>query len=217
MQNSFAKCPICESEVDQGSDRKRCHNCGNGNRTRTLHLLYRVLEPITREEKALIFTSENWLPDAFFSHVERSIYLGKNHLDVQDINRDSDSYGWISSNHVLEHVADDRSALREMYRVLAPKGTLQLTVPTPSRVFRSKDWGFADSNKMGHFRNYGAEFLNLLRVELRDAHILCVITNDNLTEFHDLAYLISKKESRMERLANTLMQAGYISVPISPL
>src|SRR5581483_2333113 len=36
---------------------------------------------------------------------------------------------------VLEHVADDESAVAELRRVLSPSGTLILSVPTPPAVF----------------------------------------------------------------------------------
>ena len=39
---------------------------------------------------------------------------------------------------VLEHVADDRSAVAELRRVLSPGGSLVLSVPTPPAVYRPR-------------------------------------------------------------------------------
>jgi len=121
--------------------------------------MYQAIRQITSLRSALVFSEENWLLDCQFSKCERSVYFGQNHIDVQSINRSDNSYEWIASNHILEHVHNDVKGLKEMYRILSLNGILQLTVPTPSRVFSTKDWGFADSSKMGHYRNYGADEL----------------------------------------------------------
>jgi SAM-dependent methyltransferase len=43
-------------------------------------------------------------------------------LDVTEIPFDNETFDVIICNHVLEHVEDDRKALREFYRVLRPGG-----------------------------------------------------------------------------------------------
>ena len=44
------------------------------------------------------------------------------HFDVQQIPLADDSVEVILCNHLLEHVADDRKALRELHRILRPGG-----------------------------------------------------------------------------------------------
>ena len=44
------------------------------------------------------------------------------HFDVQQIPLADDSVDVILCNHLLEHVADDRRALHELYRILKPGG-----------------------------------------------------------------------------------------------
>ena len=209
-------CPICDSEITDPSVRKICHSCGNGDRTRAVRLMYDKIKPITRGQNALVFTAENWLPNDMFATCERSVYLGANHLDIQDIDREDESYTWIASNHVLEHVAQDDAALKEMFRILSKDGILQLTVPTPSRVFRTNDWGYADETKMGHFRNYGAEFTETLRKALPEAYILNVFLTDTLSPYKDITYLLAKTENRMQIAADLLLQNRYLVVPMFP-
>ncbi len=48
--------------------------------------------------------------------------LAKVKMDVQKIPFASDEFDVIFCNHILEHVEDDRAALRELYRVLRPGG-----------------------------------------------------------------------------------------------
>jgi SAM-dependent methyltransferase len=89
-------------------------------------------------------------------------------LDVQEMPFDNDTFDVIICNHVLEHVPDDRKALREIFRILRPGGYAILQVPTSygmeithedasitdpkerQREFRQKD----------HFRLYGKDYLN---------------------------------------------------------
>ena len=51
-------------------------------------------------------------------------------LDITDMAKyEDDVFGAIICSHVLEHVPDDRKAMRELYRVLAPGGWAILMVP----------------------------------------------------------------------------------------
>jgi len=91
-------------------------------------------------------------------------------LDVQQMPFGKNEFDMVICNHVLEHVPDDRKAIREIFRVLKPGGCAILQVPTdygrevtfedPSvtdpmerlKLFRQKD----------HFRLYGKDYLNRL-------------------------------------------------------
>jgi len=207
-------CPICENAITDASVRKICGECGNGDRTRTVHLLYKSLYPVTITKRALLFTQENYLPDSMFESCERSIYLGDNHLDIQSINHADNTYSWISSNHVLEHVENDEMALKEMFRILSKDGFIQITVPTTAHTHRTVDWGFPDENKVGHYRNYGADFAFQLRKVLPDAYILCVIATDNLSSFKDVIYLIGKSQSHSQNVMELLFSHHYVVIPL---
>ena len=208
------KCPICSAEITDASPRRKCQNCGNADRTRALFLLYQKLRSATQRRKALVFTQENWLSESWFSSCEKSVYRGANHLDIQNIKRKDNSYSWIASNHVLEHVENDVDALRELYRILTEDGVLQITIPTPSRVYQSADWGYADPDKMGHYRNYGADVTFSLREALPDASILAVIFDDTLSPFRDVGYFILKSPDATAEFAALLFKNRNIVVPL---
>jgi ubiquinone/menaquinone biosynthesis C-methylase UbiE len=90
-------------------------------------------------------------------------------MDVTDIQSPDDSFDIVYCSHVLEHVDDDRRAMRELCRVLRPDGwailmvpiTTDRTVEDPSisdpqerlRLFGQKD----------HVRRYGPDFVDRLR------------------------------------------------------
>lgn len=50
-------------------------------------------------------------------------------MDITDIRYPSGSFDLIYCSHVLEHVADDRLAMRELHRVVAPGGAVVIAVP----------------------------------------------------------------------------------------
>lgn len=55
-------------------------------------------------------------------------------LDIQDTGIPDDSYDMIFCNHVLEHVDDFRKALKELYRILKPRGYLLCSFPMDPKV-----------------------------------------------------------------------------------
>lgn len=55
------------------------------------------------------------------------------HCDIQALPFPDNSFDLILCNHVLEHIPDDRRALRELYRVLKPNGLAFLLVPMDSQ------------------------------------------------------------------------------------
>jgi SAM-dependent methyltransferase len=61
---------------------------------------------------------------------------------------DDDSFGFVYSFNVLEHIDDDVGALRVLYRKLAPGGRLLVYVPAFDSLYSSMD------AKVGHVRRY---------------------------------------------------------------
>jgi len=66
--------------------------------------------------------------------------------DISDI--PSGSFDYIYSLNVLEHIEDDLSAMRQLYRCLSPGGRLFLYLPAFQSIYSSMD------KKVGHFRRY---------------------------------------------------------------
>ena len=64
-----------------------------------------------------------------------------------------ETFASVYSLNVLEHIADDDSALRDLFTVLQPAGRLVLYVPAFSVLFSEMD------RKVGHFRRYRARTL----------------------------------------------------------
>jgi SAM-dependent methyltransferase len=49
--------------------------------------------------------------------------------DATEFTFDTASFDWVVANHILEHIPDDITAMREIFRVLRPGGTAILQVP----------------------------------------------------------------------------------------
>ncbi len=78
-------------------------------------------------------------------------------LDIPD-----QSFDWIISHRVLEHIFDDMSAIRETYRVLKPGGIFNVSVPESMQLPKSEEWLIPDYSHHHHYRQYGANFADLL-------------------------------------------------------
>jgi SAM-dependent methyltransferase len=66
--------------------------------------------------------------------------------DIADV--PDQSYGYVYSSNVLEHIADDVAALRELRRVLLPGGRLMLYIPAFQHLYTAMD------EAVGHYRRY---------------------------------------------------------------
>lgn len=93
------------------------------------------------------------------------------HFDVQRIPMPDASIDTVICNHLLEHVADDRQALRELHRILRPGGwgiLLSPVDPTRERTFEDDSITDPDERtrifgQYDHRRIYGADYADRLR------------------------------------------------------
>ena len=90
-------------------------------------------------------------------------------LDLRDLDLPDASFGLILCLHVLEHIDDDRRALRELRRVLRPGGAAILQVPRrrgptledPSVTTPAER--LARFGQVDHVRVYGDDYEDRLR------------------------------------------------------
>lgn len=97
-------------------------------------------------------------------------YTSAIRLDITHIPFEDNTFDVIICNHVLEHIADDRKAMNELYRVLKPGGFSMMQVPlssvlrqtyedplTTTEEERIKCYGQKD-----HVRIYGEDYYRRL-------------------------------------------------------
>ncbi len=90
-------------------------------------------------------------------------------MDIADIAYSDQSFDVIYCSHVLEHVPDDRQAMREFYRVLKDDGWAILLVPVEGTEtiedpsVASPDDRLRLFGQEDHVRRYGSDYLERLR------------------------------------------------------
>ena len=89
-------------------------------------------------------------------------------VDITDIQFEGNRFDALYCSHVLEHVPDDRRAIRELLRVLKPGGWALFMVPI-KRDRTYEDPGITDPaererifGQHDHVRAYGPDFLDRL-------------------------------------------------------
>lgn len=181
-------CPVCEKPsrrfrpfgVDERRDEAMCVHCGALERHRLLWLFFNRMTKLFAGPPA----GTSFLhvaPERCFEPRLRK-RLGAGYLtadlenpsadvrmDVTRIEYPDAAFDVVYCSHVLEHVPDDRKALREFHRVLRRDGwaiilvpiTVDATVEDPTETDpkeRLRRFGQDD-----HFRRYGPDFLDRLR------------------------------------------------------
>lgn len=106
-------------------------------------------------------------------------------LDISNSHLPDEQFDLICCSHVLEHVDDDRAAIREIYRMLKAGGTALIMVPITEEVTyedpsvtspeeRQEKFGQSD-----HVRAYGRDFVERVR-EVAGEHLSVVRAEDIL-------------------------------------
>ncbi len=171
----------------------RCIKCGSGERQRAIRKIYdQIPKEIIKPFKALQFSDDNSVDKNCFASFEVSIYGGDNSLDMMNIEKPNESYDWIISNHILEHVAEDILAIQELLRILTPRGVIHINIPNPAYNLESRDWGYPDPKVHNHYRHYGSDFLLKVDKALTSAYAIQVVEIDDITDTLELVYFISK-------------------------
>ena len=133
-------CPCC------GSDFRRflsyptalCPRCGSYERQRLL-CLYLQTHPklLSGTTRVLHVAPEECIrdrvveagPGAYLS-IDLEYPQAMRHMDLTDLDLVDESYDLIFASHVLDAVADEEAAIRELHRVLAPGGAVVVQAPS---------------------------------------------------------------------------------------
>ena len=149
LRGDAVDCPCCARSFKRflwfnGRENARCPACGSVERHRLLLLYLKAHNPLLVEltngrvapvARALHFspfggeaTIGEWLEQRT-DYTSTDLEGGMVPADIQHLPFDNNSFDLIVCAHVLEHVQDDREALRELERVLRPGGSALVMVP----------------------------------------------------------------------------------------
>ena len=186
-KGSSRYCPICNESFKKfgacGNPKRKdafCYCCGSLERHRLVWLyLKRMTDFFDERSKLMLHVA----PEACFENLFKT-HLGKSYvsadmqnpraivkMDVTDINFANETFDVIYCSHVLEHVSDDKKALKEFYRVLKSDGWAIILVPIKPNLKRT----FEDPTitapmerlrlfgQEDHVRRYGQDFSDRLK------------------------------------------------------
>jgi SAM-dependent methyltransferase len=179
-RGSRVECPCCGARFAQfaplkGPDRV-CWQCGSLERDRLLWLFFdrnpTLLRPATRILHVAPEASlRPRLERAAGSYVSGDLTgtFGDEVIDITRLPFGDRTFDAVICNHVLEHVPDDRAAMRELRRVLAPGGWALLLVPDVEAEHTVEDPSVVDAaerlrlyGQEDHVRRYGCDYLDRL-------------------------------------------------------
>jgi SAM-dependent methyltransferase len=185
-RGSRVECPCCGGRFSRfmpGLSHRAtrvCPRCGSQERHRALWLWMRERTDLFVRDISILHWAPEYalqrslaqLPNAAYVSADLEGNEAMQHMDITDVPFKDDAFDLIVCVHVLEHVPDDRRAMREMARVLRPGGMALLLVPivleqptledpsidTPEE--RKRHYWQAD-----HVRLYGGDFRDRLAEE----------------------------------------------------
>lgn len=181
------KCPYCNiSSVFgdlNGRSQVSCPNCRSLERHRFFYFVYEnEIMSKTQEIKMLHYAPEFCVSNLFTSkdNIQYfSIDLNPERyksipnvikMDATNLEFEDESFDIIISNHVLEHIPDDRKVLQEMYRVLKKGGVVFISVAMNHTKETDEDPEVKTPEErlkryrhVGHYRLYGYDFAYKLK------------------------------------------------------
>jgi SAM-dependent methyltransferase len=144
-----------------------CPECGSHPRQRGQLYYYRdKLKLFEKRGKLLYFAPERsilpYLTKAPDLEIEINDY-GNNRncdhcYDIMNIDAADGTFDYIICHRVIEHVADDRKAMRELYRILKPGGIAVISVPIMRTRMKTLEYGNPNPLCDMHYYEYGLDF-----------------------------------------------------------
>ncbi|MFA8436975.1 MAG: methyltransferase domain-containing protein [Marinifilaceae bacterium] len=182
------ECPVCGGHFRKflpygytkvtGRDNALCPRCLSLERHRLLWLFLKEktsffdasLKVLHIAPEQCFYKRFRALPNLDYTTADLESPLADVHFDVQAIPFSDHSYDVVICNHVLEHVDDDRKAMRELHRILKPGGFAILQVPQDTNLETTyEDPSITDPAERekhflqkDHLRLYGLDYADRL-------------------------------------------------------
>jgi SAM-dependent methyltransferase len=177
-------CPICRSQLQSflpfGVNRRLnalCPVCRSLERHRLIWLFLKKAGVLFGPpKKRMLHVAPEACLSKLFQCSEHIEYISADldrlamiNLDLCNISFPDEAFNVIIASHVLEHIPDDRKAMRELYRVLKRSGWAILQVPIKTEVTYEDSTIVAPSERervfgqSDHVRIYGQDYYERLR------------------------------------------------------
>jgi SAM-dependent methyltransferase len=190
LRGSQVKCLLCRGQfvtfLPFGQPPRAnalCPRCGSLERTRLYWKYLQSKSDFFRKPKRVLHVAPERILFEKFSAAANLTYVpvdkfesgyrypaGTRNVDVTDMRFPDDYFDFVLCSHVLEHVPDDRKAMRELFRVLKPNGFAILQVPWDrNRESTYEDLTITDPHErvkafgqQDHVRIYGRDYVKRL-------------------------------------------------------
>lgn len=178
-------CPICQKSARKfceygGASRNgaQCPHCGSLERHRLLWLfLKRKTDLFDGKPKKMLHVAPELCFEPKFKALLGDRYLSADlfnpsamvKMDITNIEYPDASFDVIYCSHVLEHVDNDRKAMKEFLRTLKPTGWAILLVPITAEMtyedatIRDPEGRLKAFGQRDHVRKYGPDYADRLR------------------------------------------------------
>lgn len=155
-----------------------CPKCFSKDRERLVYLFIKSLlkkKLINYDSKIIHFAPERSLEKNLFrkkfnNYITADISGNKVDfiLDLQNLSFTQSNFDLVICNHVLEHIEDDKKALKNIFNLLSPGGLAILQVPFSNMI--TEDFSMENtSNKNERLKYYGQE--DHVRIYSRNGYI----------------------------------------------
>ena len=154
------QCNICDFKMSHfvklKNEDKLCPKCGSLARTRKL---WDLLKNDVENKTILHFSPSPSLRTKIellngIKYVT-SDYAGEfeatKKLDIESINEPNDNYDLVICYHILEHIKNDIEAMKELYRIIKPKGKCIIQTPFREGEIYENDEVKTDKERLIHF------------------------------------------------------------------
>lgn len=218
-------CNVCEQSFltflpagDEPRAHTRCPNCLSIDRQRQL---WHIISTIVKNRKRILHISpekglssclrktkevDYYAIDYFTKGYKYPSYVQK--MNLLDLKFEDAYFDLIICSHVLEHIQEDRNALKELYRALNEKGVCyiivplfeELTVTYENPKITTAEERFKHFGQHDHVRKYGLDIHN--KFEEAGFNVVKTTGVENLTQNEKLKYGFLNAENIFELRKN---------------
>lgn len=182
----------------------KCTQCLSLERHRALR---RVMDSIPDDQlswrRALQFSPDNSIDPNRFKLFDGSFYGRTNSIDMQSIEREDGSYDWISANHVIEFIKDDRKAFLELMRVTSDRGIVQIGFASSFTFDTISHWNEPQGIN-GNYHRYGNMVVQYFTSLYKNLLTIIIRSRDPVTDQLETFHFFCKDKTDAQVLINRL-------------